>query len=696
MPGRGPHRQTSHVGRAHKPRTGKWPRFPVLAAVVLVLLPAVVASGSPRTQASRTSVDLAGVASQPVTAAYRDGTLLLTYGAGKRQVHAVARWSVDPVPEGSHEYRAAQLDLADESTLFAQDGSPLAPLTVQSREACDGLVTEVMTSIAPRAPGEAALAVVQGEEIAFFLDDRGTLRMSRLQDKPADRRVTRVVGEGGFAAQADAILGKSYGDGATLLFRCGDPAGGDSFVFFDLERRQSVLVAGLPEDEGRDLRRLLHFAAQVPDTLVLRGQALGILTRPVSSVGRLAWLVSQTAIKLVPPRFVGRSEAPPPVVARGGMDVAAWERELDAMGIAAPLPAAITPLIGGEAFFTEFVQAIQDARESISIRLFIFDNDDYAIGIADLLKRRSREVRVRVLIDSLGTLGASQGEPPAAESARRPLSVARYLRVGSEVEVREVPDPLLVLDHTKTIIVDGRQAYLGGMNIGHEYRYEWHDMMVALDGPLVGRLRRDFDRAWAHAGPGGDFAYLASLGAKEASGGGREPGHVDVRPIYTRPFDPQLLRAQLAAMRRAERAIWVEQPYVSDDTLIRALIDARARGVDVRLIVPSSGDSRFMNSANLLAASALVRNGVRVYVYPGMTHVKAALYDGWACLGSANFDKLSLRINQETNVATSDPVFVGRLRRELFEADFARSRELVEPPSAGWGTYVSAYVAGQL
>jgi phosphatidylserine/phosphatidylglycerophosphate/cardiolipin synthase-like enzyme len=79
-----------------------------------------------------------------------------------------------------------------------------------------------------------------------------------------------------------------------------------------------------------------------------------------------------------------------------------------------------------------------------------------------------------------------------------------------------------------------------------------------------------------------------------------------------------------------------------------------------------------------------------------MTHVKAALYDGWACLGSANFDKLSLRVNREANVATADPAFVERLRRELFEVDFARSREIGEPPTAGWGTYITAYVAGQL
>jgi phosphatidylserine/phosphatidylglycerophosphate/cardiolipin synthase-like enzyme len=113
-------------------------------------------------------------------------------------------------------------------------------------------------------------------------------------------------------------------------------------------------------------------------------------------------------------------------------------------------------------------------------------------------------------------------------------------------------------------------------------------------------------------------------------------------------------------------------------------------------VLPTAGDSGFMNAANLIATNVFVRNGVRVYAYPGMTHVKAAIYDGWACLGSANFDKLSLRINRETNIATSDPVFVGELRRGLFERDFARSTEITEPRSVGWSTYLSSFIANQL
>lgn len=78
-----------------------------------------------------------------------------------------------------------------------------------------------------------------------------------------------------------------------------------------------------------------------------------------------------------------------------------------------------------------------------------------------------------------------------------------------------------------------------------------------------------------------------------------------------------------------------------------------------------------------------MRSGVHVRVYPGLTHVKAALYDGWVCLGSANFDNLSLRIKPETNVATSDAWLAERLRRELLEADLAESKELLEPRFAG-------------
>ena len=85
-----------------------------------------------------------------------------------------------------------------------------------------------------------------------------------------------------------------------------------------------------------------------------------------------------------------------------------------------------------------------------------------------------------------------------------------------------------------------------------------------------------------------------------------------------------------------------------------------------------------------MTANALLKYGIRVYIYPGMSHIKAAVYDGWACLGSANLDRLSLRINKEANVATSDPQAVNELVESLFVPDFEQSPELTEPFPERW------------
>lgn len=145
------------------------------------------------------------------------------------------------------------------------------------------------------------------------------------------------------------------------------------------------------------------------------------------------------------------------------------------------------------------------------------------------------------------------------------------------------------------------------------------------------------------------------------------------------------------------RASAFSSPTSRTHGIIAALIRARRRGVDVRFILPTRSDSGFMNSANLITTNAFIDNGIRIYVYPGMTHVEAAIYDGWAVVvGSANFDKLSLRINQETNLATPDPRFVEVLECELFEVDFARSTEWTEKRRITWRDYVSRFIAKQM
>lgn len=92
----------------------------------------------------------------------------------------------------------------------------------------------------------------------------------------------------------------------------------------------------------------------------------------------------------------------------------------------------------------------------------------------------------------------------------------------------------------------------------------------------------------------------------------------------------------------------------------------------------------------------MIKNGIKVYHYPKISHIKAAIYDGWACLGSANFDALSLRINLETNLTFSDPETVDRLKTELFEKDFSISREVTVPIKVTFLDYIGEMISNQL
>jgi cardiolipin synthase len=157
-----------------------------------------------------------------------------------------------------------------------------------------------------------------------------------------------------------------------------------------------------------------------------------------------------------------------------------------------------------------------------------------------------------------------------------------------------------------------------------------------------------------------------------------------------------IYHAQLEAIQRAKRYIYIENAYFDDDTILRELIRARRRGVDVRVVLPGENDSGIMQTSNQIMANELVQNGIRVYAYPRMTHVKAAIYDGWACLGSANFDKMSLRIAQELDVGFSDPDSVERLKQDLFEADFKASREVTNQVPLDWTDFVMKAFADQL
>jgi phosphatidylserine/phosphatidylglycerophosphate/cardiolipin synthase-like enzyme len=123
---------------------------------------------------------------------------------------------------------------------------------------------------------------------------------------------------------------------------------------------------------------------------------------------------------------------------------------------------------------------------------------------------------------------------------------------------------------------------------------------------------------------------------------------------------------------------------------------ARRRGVDVRIIIPYQSDSGLIDRSNVKAINAMLDNGIRVFIYPGESHIKGAIYDDWICLGSANFDQLSLRMNKELNIATSSPTAVAEFMDQVLLPDFNKSVELKEPLPEKWSDFLMEMIADQL
>jgi cardiolipin synthase len=488
-----------------------------------------------------------------------------------------------------------------------------------------------------------------------------------------------------------------FGADSRLLFETGDDSDyGYPFVFADATSGRMVFLQHSPTGAGAG--QGLPF-----------GQAVGLFTRtvvdhvrialnqPVSSVARLFTMAVSSTVDLAQPHslMLPGQQPVPPLSDGPGMDLEAWEQSLDTLTGSRLSAGRVNYRVDGAGFFPRLIDLLSAARESVYLRVYIFDNDDYALQIADLLKRRSADIKVRVLVDGLGTLGAGQVQsvslPP---DYRPPLSMVNYLQAGSGVRVRVLSNPWLAGDHTKAIVIDGTVAFLGGMNIGREYRYDWHDMMVETSGPVVAQIVEDFHRAWTRAGFLGDLQGLFHRGRDEPDQASADD--YPLRLLYTRPGNSQILRAQIAAIRTARQRIYLENPYLTSDAALYELIQARRRGVDVRVIMPYRSDSGLITKSNALAANTLLNNGVRVFIYPGMSHLKAAVYDGWACVGSANFDNLSLRVNREMNLATSHEPAVTALVEQVFRPDFEHALELTEPLPNDWSRYLAELLADML
>ncbi len=338
----------------------------------------------------------------------------------------------------------------------------------------------------------------------------------------------------------------------------------------------------------------------------------------------------------------------------------------------------VTPLAGGEQAFAALLRAVDEARDFIHLSFFIFKDDAHGKALAEhLIARRREGVTVRVAFDDGGDLLAGGG------AARRLASLLEG--AGVEVVRNRLVDPSRATsilgspDHRKMVVVDGRVAFTGGLNIGSDYIGDWRDHLFELQGPAVHQLGVEWLIAWLSQGGRlddgkGDAEVRARYFPPAPAAGSAR-----VKVAQTVPGESdEIRRAYLEAIAGARRSISIESPYVSSPDILAALLAAvKERGVRVELLIPGDNNHPASEHAARPGLRALVEAGASVYAYPGMLHAKVMLIDEQrALLGSANLDELSLRRVFELNLHVDDEVTAQRIAAEVFAPDRARATRL--------------------
>jgi len=330
-------------------------------------------------------------------------------------------------------------------------------------------------------------------------------------------------------------------------------------------------------------------------------------------------------------------------------------------------------LIDGEATFGSILDGIDAAKDYVLIQFYIVHDDELGRAIKDRLLAKARQgVRVYYLYDEVG-------------SHDLPESYIEELRAAGasmrDFHTRKGPGNRFQLNfrnHRKIVVVDGRVGWVGGHNVGDEYMGKdpkigrWRDTHVRIEGPAAAGLQLSFVEDWHWATDSIldlDWAMYPSA-----------EGNANVLILPSGPADEHETAALMFThmINTSVRRMWIASPYfVPEEGVVHALQLAALRGVDVRVVIPDKSDNPVADLAAASYFEELAATGVRFFRYTdGFLHAKSMLVDDLAAgIGTANFDNRSFRLNFEITALVAEPVFIDQVQ-DMFEADFARSREM--------------------
>jgi cardiolipin synthase len=327
------------------------------------------------------------------------------------------------------------------------------------------------------------------------------------------------------------------------------------------------------------------------------------------------------------------------------------------------------------AFFDVLIARIRAARHSVHFETFLWKEGQLGRRVADALIDRARAgLQVRVLLDAQGSnkAGREVVEQMCKAGCRVTFFHKRRLRNIGVLNDR---------DHRKVVIIDGREAFVGGHCIVDDWLgnaedgEHYADVSVQLHGPIVHSLQGAFSENWA--GETGElFCGHGVFPELEPA------GDVLIHAVFAKPENsaPTVKILHHTAICLARKRIWIQNPYfIPEPDAIDAFGDAVKRGVDVRVLMPSTGgsDNPMVQHAGHRNFEKLLKCGVRLFEYPHtLLHQKIMTVDGvWSAIGSSNFDDRSFEINDEISLSIADSTLAERLDA-IFEKYVRRAREV--------------------
>jgi cardiolipin synthase len=327
------------------------------------------------------------------------------------------------------------------------------------------------------------------------------------------------------------------------------------------------------------------------------------------------------------------------------------------------------------AFFDVLIDRIHAARESVHFETFLWKEGTLGRRVADALIDRARAgVKVRVLLDAEGSRSAG------GAVVRQMRDAGCRVLFFHERRLRNI-GVFNDRDHRKLMVIDGREAFVGGHCVVDEWLGDAEDgkhvadISLHLHGPIVHSVQSAFSENWA--GETGElFVGGDVFPALEPA------GDILMHAVFAKPENsaPAVKILHHTAICLARRRIWIQNPYfIPEPDAIDAFGQAVSRGVDVRVLMPSTSgsDNPMVQHAGHRNFGKLLRCGVHLFEYPHtLLHQKVMTVDGvWSAIGSSNFDDRSFETNDELTLSIRDETLTQRLDG-IFEKYVARATEI--------------------